>query len=203
MFKVINKILLALVVIAVCYLLYGFYQMRQEFFQVYETEPQYVIADEGADVTVVGFMQYGCQRCHDFEPYLEKALEQDGRIRYIPRFVTYGQVWQETLAASVYAAAHQDKFAEMYRMIFEKWPIEDRETLFAYAKGLGIDTKKLSRDMSSNDIIEKVRQDQLFFDAWRLKYTPALLVGQKYIFRPMSKESLNVNELLDRFDQAR
>ncbi len=200
--KYIGKTILALLVLVIFYSGFSVFHLRKELFTVHDVLDKYAMTNEQADLTIVDFNKYSCSLCQTIHPILMEAIKKDGKVRYIPRFVTHGFIWNETLASAVYAAAEQDKFIEMHNIIYKKWPIEDHDTLYKYAKAIGIDTKKLSRDMVKPEIIDMVRQDQNYFDAWKLQQTPALLIGKKIIYRP-SQKMPTVEELLEKFAQAR
>ncbi len=200
--KYVGKIIIVLLALAVSYYGYSFFQLRKELFTVYDIDEKYTYTPEQYDLTVVDFNNYHCKRCQDIHPVFMEALKKDGKVRYIPRSVTNGFAWSETLASAVYAAAEQDKFIEMHNMIYEKWPVNDRDTLFRYAKTIGLDTKKLSRDMSKPETIEKVRTDQQHFEAWGLGRTPAYIMGEKAIYMPVENMP-TVEKLLEKFDRAR
>ena len=200
--KYIGKTLIALLVLAIFYSGYSFLQLRNELFKVYETPDKYAYAPENYDLTIVDFNKYSCDSCQSLHPILMEAIKRDGKIRYIPRNVTNGFSWNETLSSAMYAASKQNKFIEMHEMIYQRWPIDDHKTLFKYAKELGLDTKKLSRDMSLPEIIQRVREDQSYFDAWGVEQTPSLLIGEKVIYRPSGKTP-TLEELLEKFEKVR
>ncbi len=200
--KYIGKTIIALLVLVVFYSGYSFFELRKEIFQVYNVDSKYALPNDQADLIIVDFNKYSCALCRELHPILMEAISRDGKVRYVPRSVTNGFIWNETLASALYAAAEQDKFIEMHNIIYKKWPVKDHETLFRYAKAIGIDTKKLSRDMTRSEIIERAREDQDYFDAWKLGQTPSLLIGENMIYRP-SEKMPTVEELLEKFAEAR
>ncbi len=200
--KYIGKTIIALLVLVVFYSGYNYFELRKEIFQVYEVEDKYAIPNDQADLIIVDFNKYSCYLCRELHPILMEAIKQDGKVRYVPRSVTHGFIWNETLASAIYAAAEQNKFIELHNLIYKKWPVENHETLFRYAKAIGIDTKKLSRDMSRPEIIERAREDQSYFYAWKLRKTPTLLIGKNLIYIP-SEKMPTIEELLQKFAEAR
>ncbi len=200
--KYLAKILAAILVIAVFYTGSSFIQLRRELFTVYDVTDKYTHGGAQADLTIVDFNKYGCEHCRSLHPVLLEAIKQDGNIRYIARTITHGLIWEETVASSVYAAGEQGKFFEMHNLIYAKWPINNHKTLFRYAEDIGLDVEQLKNDMDRPDIIELVRENQKYFEAWGLARTPALLMGGKAIYRPSDKTP-TVEELLEKFAKAR
>ncbi len=200
--KYIGKIIIIFLVLAISYLGYGLHYKHQKLLSVYDTPDKYAITPVQYDLTIVDFNKYSCDQCQSLHPVLMEAIKRDGKVRYIPRNITNGYGWNNTLAIATYAAGEQGKFMEMYNMIYEKWPVEDKKTLFRYAKSIGINTQKLSRDMSNPEIKILMMNDQNHFKAWKLRQTPSLLIGEKSIYTP-GKETPNIEKLLDMFEGAR
>ncbi len=197
-----------IITLCVIFALVGFYlnQAFQErktlLFGVYDVESKYAHAPEHADLNIVDFSRFGCNHCLDLHPVLKEAIKKDGKIRYIPRLVTFGKVWDETLATAVYAAAEQGKFIEMHEAIYKRWPVKSRKELFLCANAIGLNIEKLTRDMQNPDIIDRMREDQEFFEAWSFVRTPTLLIGEGRIFTPAG-DKVTPEELLQAFKRER
>ncbi len=195
-------IISALVLCLGIYLAQAYTEFREEQFRVYEVQNKYASMPEGADLMVVDFSRFGCDHCRKLHPILKEAIKRDGKIRYMPRLVTFGKVWDETLATSVYAAAEQGKFVEMYRAIFEKWPVDSRKKLFQVAASVELNLDKFNQDLNNPEIIDRMREDQEYFDSWMLGRTPSILVGKSMIYQPVDRET-TVDELLEKFNEIR
>lgn len=200
--KYVGKIIIGLLILLISYFGYNLSQLRKELFNVYDVSDKYAYTPEEYDLVIVDFNKYGCSSCRLLHPILMEAIKRDGKVRYVPRNVTHGFIWNETLSSAVYAAAEQGKFIELHNLIYKNWPIETHDLLFRYAKAIGLDTKKLSRDMSDPKIRELVSESQMYFDAWQLEQTPALLMGNKAIYRP-GKNIPTVEEMMEKLSKAR
>ncbi|PCJ97017.1 MAG: hypothetical protein COA45_10365 [Zetaproteobacteria bacterium] len=200
--KYVNQVLVALLVLAIGYLAYGILEIRRDLFTVYDVPDHYAYDPGDADLTIVDFNRYGCDHCRMLHPILMEAIKKDGKVRYISRTLAYGSEWESVLASAVYAAAEQGKFQEMQDIIYAKWPIQSPSVLFSYAKEIGLDTQLLSRDMSKDKIANQVHINENYFEAWRLKRTPTLLLGDSFIYVPMERD-LTVEALLKKFKAAR
>lgn len=179
-----------------------FNEYKQMQFKVYDVENKYAFGPEDADLKIVDFSRFGCDHCQKFFPVLKEAIERDGNIRYMPRIVTFGKVWDETLATAVYAAAEQGKFFEMHEMIYRQWPVESRKKLLLVARSAGLNTEKFQNDLEDPEIIARMRQDQQFFESWMLSRTPSILFGEKMLYQPAGKD-VTVEEILEKFESVR
>ncbi|MGH1456474.1 MAG: DsbA family protein [Alphaproteobacteria bacterium] len=180
----------------------AFQEHKKELFHVYNVENKYAQTAENANLNIVDFSRFGCDHCMNLHPVLKKAINKDGKIRYMPRLVTFGKVWDETLATAVYAAAEQGKFIEMQEVIYKKWPVKSRKDLLNYANGIGLNIEKLTEDMNDPEIIDRMREDQKYFEAWSFSRTPTILVGETRGLSPAGKTP-TVDELLEAFERAR
>jgi protein-disulfide isomerase len=110
------------------------------------------------DAKVV-FIEYGdlsCSHCAQYDPIIEKARENySEKVVFVFRYFYLGNQGANGLAAAtaVEAAAHQDKFWEMKKLVYEKqldWfyaSANDRKGILqAYAELLSLNIDQWSKD---------------------------------------------------------
>lgn len=201
--KRINIILLALLVAALAYLFYiNTKKVNEQLRMAYDVPVKYTETSPNANLDILDFNNFNCEHCRTLHPVLKEAMAKDGRIRYIPRSLTWGQNdWGKELIAAIYAAGEQDKFIDMYDAIYENWPVDNNDDLFSLAAQIGLDTKQLSRDLSRTDIRARADENFKFFKDWGIRGTPTLIIG-KNIYRPKASGP-TVEELLEEFERAR
>lgn len=180
----------------------GYYAARVGFFRIYDVPPQYMIGAPGADLTIVEFLDYGCQKCRDMHPDFMEAVRRDASVRVAPRPLYLGDPWRKQVILAVYAAGEQGKFAEMHAAVMKNWPIANERALFEIAAGLGLDVDRLARDTGRADLEKMVQDTQAFFERWHFNYMPSLLMGRTAVFRPRT-EIPTTEGWLQRFDDAR
>ncbi len=200
--RYVNKTLAALLVLAIFYLGYTSISLRKDLFKVYDVDNKYAITSIDYDITIVDFNGYGCNHCQDLHPIMIEAIKRDGKVRYIPRVVSFDTGWDKTLAAAAYAAGEQGKFIEMHHLIYDKYPIKNMAELLKHVKNMGLDTKKFSRDLSKDEITAHIDENESFFGKWGLKRTPSLLMDKKAIYVP-AENTPTVEELLEKFNLIR
>lgn len=196
------RIILAVLIILAGYAGITFYNARQDAFALYKRSDVYVIAAPDSTLTVVEFLDYGCEPCRTLHPVMMEAMKADGKIRYIPVPKPSGGAWQARLVAAVYAAGLQGKFAQMHDAVISGWPVLTEERLFEVANTVGLDVKILSRDMSSPQILGMVQENADFYDLWFIRSVPSLVIGSSLI--SLSGKFLpTVAELTGQFDSER
>ena len=184
------------------YFIYDIY-LKIELLTVYDVETTYMLDPQEADISILEFGQYNCGTCRIIHSSLKAALAKDGKVRYIPRPVSYGDVWAETLSRAVYAAALQEKFIQMHNAIYEKGPIDTREDIFILARQVGLDIVRFEQDMESEEVSVHIQENDAFYKAWALQTVPAFLINKKILYRPNEQEMPTVDIWLDKFDRAR
>ena len=84
-------------------------------------------------------------------------------------------------AVAAEAAGLQGKFWEMHDIIFENQQELDLESLFLYAKKIGLDVKRFKNDMQKDTLANKVEQDFESGVRSGVNGTPSFFInGKKY-----------------------
>ncbi|MCU1443794.1 MAG: hypothetical protein JWQ59_1944 [Cryobacterium sp.] len=124
------------------------------------------VAGDGK-VTLVEFLDFECEVCGAAYPVVEQLRERyDGQVTFVARyFPITSHRNAENAALAAEAAARQDKFEEMYRMLFETQPSwgeqqESKAPLFReYAGSIGLDLDQYDADLADPTTMERVRKD--------------------------------------------
>jgi protein-disulfide isomerase len=136
-----------------------------------------------AAVQVVEFYDYGCPVCVDTYPMVEEMLKkypQDVVVWYKQNPITDRHPLSANAAQAALAAHKQGKFLEMHEKLFTG-PIghHDRETVFGYAKDLGLDMAKFEKDYETAPA--QIKADDEEGNTAGVRGTPTLFFnGHKY-----------------------
>lgn len=127
------------------------------------------VLDEAADgkVTLVEFLDFECEACGAFYPYVEQLREDyAGQITFVTRYFPLpGHQNSRTAAIAVEAASEQGKFEEMYQMMFEtqtQWG-ERSDSQAAVFRGFA---EKLGLNMAAFDaaVADAATLDRVLYD---------------------------------------
>jgi protein-disulfide isomerase len=115
-------------------------------------------------VTLVEYGDYECPHCGRAHRVIKRIQEQVGRnlcfvFRNFPLTNIHPHALQAACAAE--AAGLQDKFWEMHDLLFANQDSLEQEHLLEYAKALDLDLISFERDMSSEEVEEKINNDIL------------------------------------------
>ncbi|ARJ07611.1 hypothetical protein B5808_19710 (plasmid) [Cnuibacter physcomitrellae] len=141
-----------------------------------------------AKVTLVEFLDFECEVCGAFYPYVEQLREQyAGQITFVTRYFPIPSHQNSMNAAvAVEAAAQQGMFEEMYQKMFQNQKAwgerqDSQAALFrTYAEALGLDMAAYDAAVADPQTQQRVQQD---FDdgvALGVEGTPTFFLnGQK------------------------
>ncbi len=124
------------------------------------------IGSPSAQVTLVEFGDYQCPACGDYHPMVKQLLSDfNGKINFIFRNFPLSQHPNAKISSyAAEAAGLQGKFEEMHNKIYETqndWAnSSDAKSIFiGYAKDLGLDVDKFTKDLDSDTIKQKIDRD--------------------------------------------
>ena len=165
---------------------------------------RYLSRADGAEVTVVEFLDFECEACRAQFPVMEKLrAEYDGRIDFVIRYFPLpGHTNSKTAATAVEAAAQQGALEEMYVKMYEtqaEWGESKEskaEVFVGFAEELGLDVERFRADMDAPATLERVRAD--FADGVQLgiRGTPTIFVNGRQTQQMPSYEALS--SMIDR-----
>lgn len=154
------------------------------------SENAHYLDEVGEDApTVVEFLDFECEACGAFYPYMEQIREQyDGQINYVVRyFPLQGHFNSMNAAIAVEAAAQQDQFEGMYRMMFEtqaEWgegQTSEAERFRGYAETLGLDMTAYDQAVADPATRERVEEDFNAGRALKVSGTPTFFLDGKQL----------------------
>jgi len=146
------------------------------------TESDHVVGPVDAPVTLVEYGNFECIHCGQAYPVIKQIRNLlSGQLRFVfrhfPTVTTHPHALRAAEAAE--AAGAQGKFWEMHDHLFtHQTALEDRN-LIRYAKRIGIDVDRFSREMSENYFrpqIESAYQQSVFDE--HITGTPTLYLNE-------------------------
>ena len=146
------------------------------------TDRDHVLGPDTAPVTLVEYGNFECIHCGRTHPQIKKARELLGdSLRFVFRHFPMVQTHPHSLRAAEAseAAGAQGKFWEMYDQLFtHQEALEDRH-LSQYAKRIGLDAARFSRDMAENVFLQQIEADydRSIFDE-HVTGTPTLYLNE-------------------------
>ncbi|MBC8172758.1 MAG: DsbA family protein, partial [Chitinophagales bacterium] len=125
-----------------------------------------------------------CPHCGHAYPIIkniQRSLGDDLKFvfRNFPLSESHPDAFNAAVAAE--AAGLQHKFWDMHDIIFENQQALDLESLFRYAKTIGLNLKRFKNDIQKNTLRDKVEQDFESGVRSGVNGTPSFFInGKKY-----------------------
>jgi len=196
------RIFLAVVAVIGLLVLADILIMRGAYDDARELEEGYYQSAPSADLTVVEYLSYTCEYCHQLDPVLQEAIRRDGRITYIPRPLYINDPPTLYSAGLAYSAGKQGKFMEMHRELISHTGRYDESFAYSAAIKLGLDPEKLIAGVESQDVLAKMSKNSGSFLTLGGRGTPSLLIGNR-TFLETGEGLPSVEDLLNIFAEAR
>ncbi|MDX6612745.1 MAG: hypothetical protein QOD75_1931 [Blastocatellia bacterium] len=138
----------------------------------------------GQVVTLEEYGDYQCPPCGLLYPELKKIeKEYGGNLHIVFRHLPLTQLHKNALAAAhaAEAAGRQNHFWEMHDRLYlnqKSWAEEaDARTVFiGYARELGLDVDRFTKDMDSPEVDAKITADSRQAEAQGITGTPTLVL---------------------------
>lgn len=170
------------------------------------TRVVHITGKQDASVTLVEYSDFQCSACAAYYPVVEQVIEKyKGQISFEYRHYPLTSIHRNAFAASraSEAAAKQDKFWEMYRLLFasqSSWENSNNaQTIFdGYARQLGLNIAKFQDDFASRETNSAINASIAGFNELGLpKATPTFLLdGKKVSPRNLEDFSKLIDERL-------
>lgn len=164
-------------------------------------EGQPIMGDPNAPVTVVEFGDYKCPSCKYWDINLLPKLKADyidtGKVRYV--FINVPFQGEESvlaaLASEAVLAEHPEAFWDYHHALFAAQPVDNRpwvttDKLLELADEVGIDRDKLAQSLMAQGTQEAVQADNALHNAYRIQYTPTIMVDNLMLPDPFDYEAI-------------
>ena len=144
----------------------------------------HIQGENTAPLELVEYGDYQCPHCGRAYPIIKKMQRSFGDdLKFVFRNFPLSEIHPDAFNAAVAAEAAglQQKFWQMHDIIFENQRALDFESLFFYAKKIGLDLESFKNDIQKNSLITKVEQDFESGVRSGVNGTPSFFInGKKY-----------------------
>lgn len=156
----------------------------------------------GSKATFVEFLDFECEACGAIYPTIEELKETYGdRVTFVVRYMPL-HTSSVNAARAAEAAAAQDRFEDMYDLLFQRQPewghkeTPERDRFFAYAQELGLDMAKFETDFGAEATLRRIEQSKSDGRALGVTGTPTMFMNGKRL------EPKSLDDLTAAFDAA-
>ncbi len=144
-----------------------------------------VLGDPAAKVTITEFMDPACETCRAFEPFIKQMMAAyQGKIKLVIRYAPLHE-GADYMCAVLEAARRQGKYWETLKFMYDtqpQWTEHHKarpELLWKLLPRIGLDMKKLKKDMNDPAIARLIEQDMADARTLQVTKTPGYFVNGK------------------------
>lgn len=138
-----------------------------------------------AKVVLVEFMDPGCETCRAFDPFIKQMLAAyAGKLKLVIRYAPLHH-GADYMCAVLEAARKQGKYWETLQLMYDtqpQWADHHNprpELIWQHLPRIGLDVKKLKKDMTDPEIARLIRQDMADAGTLQVTKTPGFFVNGK------------------------
>ena len=126
------------------------------------TEQDHALGPESAPVTLLEYGNFECIHCGRFYPVIKEVCKLLGdNLRFVFRHFPTVQTHPHSVRAAeaAEAAGAQQKFWQMHDELFTHQTSLEDKSLSRYARRIGLDVERFTKDMTENTFLKKVEAD--------------------------------------------
>ena len=155
--------------------------LSQNHTRLYEDGFSFVGGNRDGDVTVVEFFDYNCGYCKKAFSTVERLKKTDGNIRIIYKeFPILSEVSYVASKAAM-ASIKQGKYEVFHKALLNNNGKLTEDKIFSIARGLGMDEKKLAKDMTNPLLERNIQVNHSLAKALDITGTPGFVIGNAII----------------------
>ena len=154
----------------------------------------HIQGNDTAPLELVEYGDYQCPHCGHAYPIIKNLQRSFGtNLKFVFRNFPLSEAHPDAFNAAVAAEAAglQHKFWEMHDIIFENQQELAIESLFLYAKTVGLDLERFKNDIQKNELSTKVEQDFESGVRSGVNGTPSFFINEKKYNDDWEEDVLN------------
>lgn len=161
--------------------------------------------NQNGNLEVVEFFDYQCGYCKAMASIIESVLKTNNNVRVIFKELPIFGGNSHLAAQAALASTKQNKYFEFHNALFAAEKPLNEQSIFAIAKSVGLDVKKLKAEMKKPWIDQQIKANFGLAEKLKLMGTPAFVMSNKantdFRFIPRATSKDEFNNQLDEISQ--
>ena len=199
-----GKFISVVAVVVVCMFGYYFYQMSADEsanapVNIEVNATDHIRGSLNGKVTLVEFGDFQCPACGNYEPLVEKVIDQNKKdLKFVFRHFPLTQVHQNAMLAAKASesASLQGKFWEMHDVIYAHqtdWSegVDARNVFISYAQNIGLDVEKFKTNLDNPSIEQNILAEEKEGVKLGVNSTPSFFLNGKKLKNPATVEEFD------------
>jgi protein-disulfide isomerase len=153
----------------------------QQTAALYNPQNNSILGNPNGNVTLVVLFDYNCPYCRKMEPLIIQLAKNNPNLRVVfKEFLLFGPA-SELATRAALAAQQQGKYIAMHNALMTADKPLDNAEVMLLAKKVGLNTTKLTEDMSSTAINQQIDANDALVDALNIQGAPVLIFANSAI----------------------
>jgi len=149
---------------------------------LYNDPTSFVAGNPQGDVTIVEFFDYKCGYCKRAVDSLMKVVEEDGNVRLVLKeFPILGEESVQASLAAIAALSQGERYLDFHIALLRTRGALDTDKIMQVAREAGLDTKRLKRDMASDEAQAVIDRSYELARQIGIDGTPAFIIADKLV----------------------
>jgi protein-disulfide isomerase len=137
-----------------------------------------VTGNPDGSLSLVAFSDYQCGHCKRMKGVLDQLIAENDELKVVNKELPIFGEESEFAAKAALAAAEQGKYRALQDKLFALQPPITEQQILDEAKAIGIDMKKLQKDINNNAIQAEIDNNMELAYALKLLGTPAFIFAK-------------------------
>jgi protein-disulfide isomerase len=149
--------------------------------QVFKATGDAIVGNPTGDVTIVEFMDYNCGWCKKSMVEVNELIKADPNLKVVLKeFPIFGE-HSEYAARAALAADKQGKYWQLHQAMFSHEGQVTTDVVNQLAEATGLDMARLTKDIESKEVGEKIAANLQLAKDLAINGTPAFVIDDKVV----------------------
>jgi len=157
---------------------------------IFRADGDLIIGNPVGDVTMVEMFDYNCGFCKRALPDIMKLVKDDKNLRFVIKEFPILGPGSMVAARAAIASRNQGKYWEFHTALLKKRGAVREDGVMKVARSIGLDIKKLRKDMESDEITNIIRRNHGIAQALNINGTPAFIIADQIFPGAIGHEKL-------------
>jgi protein-disulfide isomerase len=164
--------------------------LERNYAALYEDGFSHVGGNKNGDVTLIEFFDYNCGYCKRALSTVERLKREDGNLRVIYKEFPILEESSYIAAKAAMASMKQGKYERFHVALLRNSGKLTEDRIFEIAREIGLDEKKLVKDMTSPLLNRNIQINHSIAEALEINGTPGFVIGTEIIPGALPYEEL-------------
>lgn len=139
-----------------------------------------VMGNPKGDITIIEFFDYQCPHCKDMGPVIEAAIKNNSNVRVVLKELPiFGATSRDASAAALSSYLQgPEQYKKFNKALLAAPNPLNKTRVLAVAQTVGLDIKKLEKDMKSDAIKKQIDDNFKMAQELELVGTPSFVIGK-------------------------